>query len=464
MRRFIMKQDFFKKYHTIYFIGIGGISMSGLAEILKSKGFSVSGSDMKSSAVTKHLCDTGIKVHIGHKAENITDDIQLVVYTAAIKEDNPELIAAKQKNIKTIDRAHLLGKIMKEYPYSIAIAGTHGKTTTTGMVSDILLCAHTDPTITVGGILPTIQSNTKVGKSSYFIAEACEYCDSFLQFYPLIGIILNIEADHLDYFKNLENIRTSFHGFANNIPPNGTLIINNQIPQLEELLKNISCHIETFGLQGNPNWKAENISHSFDGKNSFDVFHNGTFLGRVTLYVPGEHNITNALSAFAAAYTLSLPVEDIIKGLEQFHGTERRFQKKGEKNGILVIDDYAHHPTEIKMTLLAAKQKYPDRKLIAIFKPNTYSRTEAFYREFAEALNIADSTYLTEIDCNRETQEEYPGVSSQLILDLLKNGKMIDEETIDQLKDEENAVICMMSCASIEHLKQAYKDLKKEKE
>lgn len=401
MRRFIMKQDFFKKYHTIYFIGIGGISMSGLAEILKSKGFSVSGSDMKSSAVTKHLCDTGIKVHIGHKAENITDDIQLVVYTAAIKEDNPELIAAKQKNIKTIDRAHLLGKIMKEYPHSIAISGTHGKTTTTGMVSDILLCAHTDPTITVGGILPTIQSNTKVGKSSYFVAEACEYCDSFLQFYPLIGIILNIEADHLDYFKNLENIRTSFHGFANNIPPNGTLIINNQIPQLEELLKNISCHIETFGLQGNPNWKAENISHSFEGKNSFDVFHNGTFLGRVTLYVPGEHNITNALSAFAAAYTLSLPVEDIIKGLEQFHGTERRFQKKGEKNGILVIDDYAHHPTEIKATLSAAK-KIKHNKIYCIFQPHTYSRTKFLFDSFATAFSDADVILLADIYAARE--------------------------------------------------------------
>ncbi len=396
-----MKQNFFEKYHTVYFIGIGGISMSGLAEILKSRGFSVSGSDMNASAVTERLCQDGIAVNIGHKAENITEDIQLVVYTAAIKEDNPELIAAKQKNIKIIDRAQLLGKIMEDYPHSIAVAGTHGKTTTTGMVSDILIYARKDPTITVGGILPTIDSNTKVGASSYFVAEACEYFDSFLQFYPFVGIILNIEADHLDYFKSLENIRASFHRFASHIPAKGTLVIHNEIPHLEELLEDIPCHIETFGLKGRANWTAENIDHDINGKNSFDVYHNGAFLGRVTLYVPGEHNITNALSAFAAAYALSLPTEHIIKGLEQFRGTERRFQKKGEKDGILVIDDYAHHPTEIKATLSAAK-KIKHNKIYCVFQSHTYSRTKFLFDSFAEAFSDADVIVLADIYAARE--------------------------------------------------------------
>ena len=396
-----MKKDFLNQYQSVYFIGIGGISMSGLAEILPSKGFQVSGSDMKQSTETQHLQSIGINVNIGHKAENITDDIQLVIYTAAVKQDNPELIAAKQKNITIIDRAHLLGLIMKQYPYSVAISGTHGKTTTTGMVSDILLSANADPTITVGGILPTIQSNTKIGGNSYFIAEACEYFDSFLQFYPFIGVILNIEADHLDYFKNLDNIRASFHKFAQNIASNGTLIINNTIPQLQQITENLSCHVETIGLEGEANWKAQNITHEPDGRNSFDVIYNDVCLGRVHLHIPGDHNITNALSAFAVAYTLSLSTEDIIKGLEKFHGTQRRFQRKGEKNGVIVIDDYAHHPTEIKATLSAAK-KIQHNTTYCVFQPHTYSRTKALFDSFATAFTDADVIIIADIYAARE--------------------------------------------------------------
>jgi len=396
-----MKNDFLKKYQSVYFIGIGGISMSGLAEILKSKGFNVSGTDMKESAETEHLRRIGITVNIGHRAENITDDIQLVIYTAAIKQDNPELIAAKHKNIPAIDRAHLLGMIMEDYAYSVAVAGTHGKTTTTGMVSDILLFAETNPTITVGGILPTIHSNTNIGGEDYFVAEACEYFDSFLQFHPLVGVILNIEADHLDYFKNLENIRASFHKFAQNISSEGTLILNNSIPKLEEITSNIACRYETVGLEGNANWKAQNITHEPDGKNSFDVIYNGNCLGRVHLNIPGDHNITNALSAFAVCYTLSLPTKCIIKGLEQFHGTERRFQKKGEKNGVIVIDDYAHHPTEIKATLSAAK-KIHHNTTYCVFQPHTYSRTKALFDSFATAFTDADVIIIADIYAARE--------------------------------------------------------------
>lgn len=396
-----MKKNFLNQYQSVYFIGIGGISMSGLAEILLSKGFTVAGTDMKDSEETQHLRNLGIKVNIGHRAENITDDIQLVIYTAAIQQDNPELIAAKQKNITIMDRAQLLGLIMQHYHYSVAIAGTHGKTTTTGMVSDILLFAKADPTITVGGILPTIHSNTKIGTSEYFVAEACEYCDSFLQFYPLIGVILNIEADHLDYFKNLENIRASFHKFAQNISPNGTLIINNNIPNLTQITQNLPCHVETVGLEGNANWKAENITHEPDGRNSFDVLYNDNDLGRVHLHIPGDHNITNALSAFAVAYKLCLPTQDIIKGLERFHGTQRRFERKGEKNGVVVIDDYAHHPTEIKATLSAAK-KIQHNTTYCVFQPHTYSRTKTLFDSFATAFTDADVIIIADIYAARE--------------------------------------------------------------
>lgn len=416
-----MKKDFLNQYQSVYFIGIGGISMSGLAEILLSKGFQVSGTDIKESKETQHLRSIGIKVNIGHRAENITDDIQLVIYTAAIKQDNTELIAAKQKNITIIDRAKLLGMIMQQYPYSVAVSGTHGKTTTTGMISDILLFANTDPTITVGGILPTIQSNTKIGGNSYFIAEACEYFDSFLQFYPFIGVILNIEADHLDYFKNLENIRASFHKFAQNIAPNGTLIINNTIPQLQQITQNLCCNVETVGLEGNANWKAQNITHEPDGKNSFDVFYNNVCLGRVHLHIPGDHNITNALSAFAVAYTLSLSTEDIIKGLEKFHGTQRRFQKKGEKNGVIVIDDYAHHPTEIKATLSAAK-KIHHNTTYCVFQPHTYSRTKALFHSFATAFTDADVIIIADIYAAREKDNGTIN-AQQLAEEIARHGK-----------------------------------------
>ena len=235
----------FKKNQHIYFIGIGGISMSGLAEILADQGCQVSGTDIKESPVTKHLQSLGITVNFGHAAENITDDLDYVIYTAAIHPGNPELEAAKAKNIPLMDRAHLLGHIMEEYRNSVAVAGTHGKTTTTSMVSEILLAAKTDPTITVGGILPTIGSNLKIGHSPYFVAEACEYFDSFLQFKPLIGVILNVESDHLDYFKTLENIRRSFHAFAQRIPENGLLVINQEIENVRELTERLNCTVET---------------------------------------------------------------------------------------------------------------------------------------------------------------------------------------------------------------------------
>lgn len=388
----------------IYFIGIGGISMSGLAEILASRGHQVSGTDVKETAVTKHLQSLGIHINFGHRAENITDDITLVVYTAAIHDDNPELRAAHEKGIRIMDRAHLLGQIMDEYHDSVAVSGTHGKTTTTSMVSEILLAAEKDPTITVGGILPTIGSNLRIGNSPYFVAEACEYFDSFLQFNPFIAIILNVESDHLDYFKTLENIRRSFHAFAQRVPDKGLLVISEKIDHVEELTDGLTCHVETFGLNEKANWRAENIVHEADGRNSFDVYHNGAFFTTIHLHIPGEHNITNALAAIAASAFLGAAPEDCVKGLHHYTGTERRFQLKGKKDGITVIDDYAHHPTEIKAALAAA-QNVQHNTTWCVFQPHTFSRTRFLFDEFGEAFGDADEIIIADIFAARETDD-----------------------------------------------------------
>ncbi|WP_303025074.1 UDP-N-acetylmuramate--L-alanine ligase [Anaerotignum lactatifermentans] len=388
----------------IYFIGIGGISMSGLAEILASRGHQVSGTDVKETAVTKHLQSLGIHINFGHRAENITDDITLVVYTAAIHDDNPELRAAHEKGIRIMDRAHLLGQIMDEYHDSVAVSGTHGKTTTTSMVSEILLAAEKDPTITVGGILPTIGSNLRIGNSPYFVAEACEYFDSFLQFNPFIAIILNVESDHLDYFKTLENIRRSFHAFAQRVPDNGLLVISEKIDNVKELTDGLTCHVETFGLSEKANWRAENIVHEADGRNSFDVYHNSAFFTTIHLHIPGEHNITNALAAIAASAFLGAAPEDCVKGLHHYTGTERRFQLKGKKDGITVIDDYAHHPTEIKAALAAA-QNVQHNTTWCVFQPHTFSRTRFLFDEFGEAFGDADEIIIADIFAARETDD-----------------------------------------------------------
>lgn len=395
----------FKKNQHIYFIGIGGISMSGLAEILVDRGCRVSGTDIKETPVIKHLQSLGIQINFGHKKENITDDVDLVVYTAAIHPDNPELTAANEKGIPLMDRAHLLGEIMGEYANSIAVAGTHGKTTTTSMVSEILLAAEKDPTITVGGILPTIGSNLKIGHSPFFVAEACEYFDSFLQFQPMVGVILNVESDHLDYFEDLAHIRRSFHAFAQRVPAEGVVIINHEIDDVAELTAELNCTAETFGMQDGATWQAKNIIHENDGTNSFDVYYKGEYFGPIHLNVPGDHNIMNALASIASAHYLGIDAEDCRKGMLHFGGTDRRFQRKGEKNGIQVIDDYAHHPTEIKAALAAAK-KVKHNKTWCVFQPHTYSRTKFLFDEFGESFGDADEVIIADIFAAREALDE----------------------------------------------------------
>lgn len=401
----------------VHFIGIGGISMSGLAEILLDEGFTISGSDSKESDLTKHLEAKGISVFYGQKASNIIPGIDLVVYTAAIHEDNHEFAQAKAQGLPMLSRAELLGQIMDNYEQSIAVAGTHGKTTTTSMISQILLEAKTDPTITVGGILEAINGNLRVGESEVFISEACEYTNSFLNFRPKYSIILNVEAEHLDFFKDLDDIRKSFHKFAANTLADGATIINGEIDNYTEIVEGLPQRIITYGLNSSYDYYAENITYDEKACAIFSVMHDGQKIMDVHLNVPGKHNVSNSLAAIALCDIMNIPNEAVISGLLKFGGANRRFQYKGKIDGITIIDDYAHHPTEIKATLTAAAN-YPHERLVLVFQPHTYSRTKAFLDDFAEVLSMADVVVLADIYAARE-QNTY-GVSSKDILNLLK--------------------------------------------
>ena len=407
----------FKQPCHVHFIGIGGISMSGLAEILLKENFTISGSDNKESALTDHLESLGATVFYGQRASNIIEGIDLVVYTAAIHEDNEEFAEAKRQGLPMLSRAELLGQLMTNYEVPIAVAGTHGKTTTTSMLSHVLLAGEMDPTISVGGILKSIGGNIRVGNSEIFVTEACEYTNSFLHFLPKIGIVLNVDADHLDFFKDLNDIRNSFHRFAQLLPEDGTLIINGAIPNLSELTSELNCQIVTFGLDSDFTYSASEITYDEHSNATFTAYKNGQALDTFTLSVGGEHNVYNALSAIAVADLLSIPWSIVQEGLLSFHGTNRRFEYKGELNGVTIIDDYAHHPTEIAATLKTAAH-YPHKELWCIFQPHTYTRTKSLFDEFAKVLATADHLIMADIFAARET--DTLGVSSEQLAEAAK--------------------------------------------
>ena len=416
-----MYQIQFDKPVHVHFIGIGGISMSGLAEILLSRKFPVSGSDSHESALTDQLAAQGAMVHYPQMAENITDDIDVVVYTAAIHPDNPEFRAAQEKNLPMLTRAQLLGEIMRNYKEAINVSGTHGKTTTTSMITEILLEAHKDPTVSVGGMLKDIGGNIRVGGQETFVVEACEYTNSFLSFFPTIEVILNVEADHLDFFKDIDDIRHSFKLFAEKLPEDGLLVINKDIKHCEYFTQALKCRVVTFGHEKDADYTANFISYDKFAHPSYTLFYKGEELAQVELGVTGEHNIYNSLAAVAVARSLDIPMEVILRGLKRFTGTDRRFQKKGSVNGFTIIDDYAHHPQEIAATIEAAK-KYPHRKLWIVFQPHTYSRTAALLDDFAGALSQADEIVLADIYAARE--KNTIGISSD---DLRKH--MLEQNT-----------------------------------
>ncbi|MBU9745569.1 UDP-N-acetylmuramate--L-alanine ligase [Lachnospiraceae bacterium ASD3451] len=401
----------------VHFIGIGGISMSGLAEILLKEGFPISGSDAKKSELTEKLESLGARIYYGQRASNLDNIPDLVVYTAAIHPDNPEYNQALELKLPMLSRAELLGQMMRNYRTAIAVSGTHGKTTTTSMISQILLAAEKDPTISVGGILKSIGGNIRVGNSDTFITEACEYTNSFLHFYPTISLILNIEADHLDFFKDIEDIRSSFRKFAKRLPSDGTLIINGEIERFGEITDGLDCQVITYGSNADCTYSYRKVSFDELAHGSFDLYKNGVFQSRMQLMVPGIHNVSNALAAIALAESLQIPLAIVQQGLLSFSGTDRRFEYKGEVAGVTILDDYAHHPTEIAATLSAARN-YPHNRIWCVFQPHTYTRTQAFLKEFAQALSAADYVVLADIYAARE--KNTIGISSSDLLSELR--------------------------------------------
>ncbi len=388
------------KYKKVHCIGIGGIGLSAVAEVFMSRGYEVSGSDMRESDITEKLMGQGAHIFLGHRAKNV-EDVDLVVYTVAVGDDNPELALARELGIPTITRAQALGALMEEYRNSIAVSGTHGKTTTTSMISLILKNAGREPTILVGGNLEEIGGNCFVGKADYFVTEACEYRDSFLELRPNVEIILNIDSDHLDYFKDVEHIARSFEKFARLVPDNGVVVAYDANPFVSSVIEGLPNAV-TFGLSETSDYYASGISFDVEGMPKFDVNHKGKKICAINMSVPGEHNILNALAAFACAHIMGIDPEDIVKTLEAYKGIHRRFDILGRTStGLKIVDDYAHHPTEIKATLSAVKNM-KHRRLWCLFQPHTYTRTMALMDDFADAFDMADEVVLAEIYAARE--------------------------------------------------------------
>lgn len=414
-----MKYIDFARPGRVHFIGIGGISMSGFAELLLNKGFKVSGSDAHKSKITERLETLGINIVYSNVAENIPAECDVVVYTAAVHPDNPELMEAKRRNIPCLDRAEMVGDIMLHYKRNISIAGTHGKTTTTSMMSLVLLAAGLDPTISVGGVLDAIGGNVRDGSLNNMVIESCEYTDSFLKFHPTHAIITNIEAEHLDYFKNLETERDSYRKFTELLPADGLLVIGKEIPDYEALFKTVKCPVITYSNHDtSADYYASDISYNEYDCAEFTLMHKGESLFKVKLNVPGEHNVANATGVCAMALNCGIDASDIVKGLDTFTGTERRFEKKGVFGGVTVIDDYAHHPTEMEATLHAA-QKYPHKTLWCVFQPHTFSRTITFREEICKALSLSDKIILVDIYAARE--QDTGVISSRMLADDIKS-------------------------------------------
>lgn len=425
-----MDNNVLNKGSKIHFIGIGGISMSALARILMDDGCIVSGSDMKESHITKQLEDCGAKVFIGQKAENITDQ-DLVVYTAAVKEDNPEFIATKEKGIEIIDRAELLGAIMKRYQNPIAVSGTHGKTSTTGMISQIFLEADMDPTVTIGGELDVIGGNLRVGKKDIFIAEACEYHRSFLKFSPKTTVMLNIEEDHLDFFTGIDDIIDTFHRLAAITPDDGTLVANADDENVLKAIEGVDKNIVTIGIESECDYKGYDITHDSADKCMFKIMKNGEYYATVSLAVPGKHNVYNALCAFAVADMSGIDKNIICSALGKFIGAHRRFERKGFFNGALIVDDYAHHPSEIKATLEAAKNM-GFKNIYCVFQPHTYTRTKMLFDDFVKVFSESEvNVIITDVFAAREKDTGL--VSSRELADATKGA--IYKASFDEVEE-----------------------------
>lgn len=447
--------DNIKKYKNIHMIGIGGVSMSGIAEILLNWGFNITGSDCYNSETVETLTKKGIKVTIGHNSEDVKNS-DVVVYSAAIRQDDPEMVIAKENNIPTIERADFLGELTKCYKDTICVSGTHGKTTTTSMISLCFVEAMKDPSIQVGAYLKQLDGNYRVGNSEYFIIEACEYVESFLKFLPKAEIILNIDNDHLDYFKTFENIKNAFVKYVKLLPDDGLLILNGDDNNCLDLSQYASSKVVTYGITNkNTNFFAVNIVFDNDGFAEFDVYHNDEFFERIKLSVPGMHNVLNALACIALCNAYGIDNQSIKKGLLKFTGAHRRFEFKGKVNGIAsVYDDYGHHPTEIIATAKSLMNKKYNKSWV-IFQPHTYSRTKNLLNDFAKALLNFDNIIVLDIYAARETNTY--GISSKDLVDKINSlGKKAlyipdFDECVKYIKDnvKENDIVMTLGAGTV---------------
>ncbi|MBS5047140.1 MAG: UDP-N-acetylmuramate--L-alanine ligase [Firmicutes bacterium] len=423
-------KTFFKPGTRVHLAGIGGVSMCPLAEVLAGMGLQVQGSDMSESDTVRQLRAQGIPVAVGHSAENLKD-CALVIRTAAIHDDNPEIAGAIARGIPVYERAQAWGAIMQHYQNAVCISGTHGKTTTTSMATHIFMAAQADPTVMIGGTLPLLHSGYRVGRGDTIILESCEYCNSFLNFFPTVAVILNVEADHLDFFKDLADIEHSFHAFADLVPQRGYIISNADDPGAREAVKGLSHPVFTFGIADpDADCTAHNVAFH-DGCPTFDVVIRGETYAHVELHIAGRHNILNSLAAASAAYVLGIPGSAVEEGLATFHGAGRRFERKGTFHGADVFDDYAHHPAELH-ALLTTAQSMGYERVICAFQPHTYTRTKALFDDFVRELQLPDVTILAEIYAAREKNDI--GISSQDLAAKIPGAVYCS--TLDQVADQ----------------------------
>ncbi len=405
----------FRKVNKVHFVGIGGIGMSGIAELLLNQGFDVSGSDLNDSELIDKLRSSGAKINIGHKSDNLLKS-EAVVYSSAIPEDNVELIFAREKNIPTIKRAEMLGELIALKNTSIAVGGTHGKTSTSSMIGTMLSHSKLDPTLIVGGLVKNLNSNSKLGAGEIVVVEADEYDKSFLQLKPTVAVITNIEEEHMDCYSDMDDLYDSFISFANSVPFYGSVVICSDSSGASDIINKIKRPITTYGINSNADIQASMISFN-EMKSFYTLNYRGENLGQVNLSAPGEHNILNSLASAAIGVELGINPKDIISGLNAYQGVRRRFEIKGTINDIIIIDDYAHHPTEVEATLNTAKKSW-DKRIIGVFQPHLFSRTKDFYKEFAEAMMGCDIALITDIYPARE--KPITGVTGKLVYDRIK--------------------------------------------
>ncbi|HEY0078095.1 MAG TPA: UDP-N-acetylmuramate--L-alanine ligase [Pyrinomonadaceae bacterium] len=433
----------FRRIQHVHLVGIGGIGMSGIAEVLVNMGFRVSGSDLRRSSVTEHLESAGVEFFEGHTAERV-GDAHVVVRSTAVRDDNPEVVEARRRSIPVVARAEMLAELMRLKPHTIAVAGSHGKTTTTSMIATVLGHAGLDPTMVVGGVVGAFGSNARMGKSDLMVVEADESDRSFLMLTPTFAIVTNIDREHMDYYSDMADVRKCFTDFVNKVPFYGASILCLDDPHVQEIIPEVKRRRITYGLSAQADVSAREVRYDQEFGSRFTVRRAETVVGEVNLRVPGLHNVYNALAAIATGFELEVAFDVIARGLGDFNGVNRRFQTKGDVGGILVIDDYGHHPTEIKATLAAAKVGSRGRRMVVLFQPHRYTRTKDQLDEFARSFNNADVVLLTDIYAASEDPIE--GITSETLVEAIqryghKNVRYVGtlDEAVEALLDEAHA-------------------------